>query len=846
MKKILFYTSFVLGLILVSATSIQAQTFTFGAAGDYANGGNFQATVNQAKANNVAFQLVLGDLAYSTVEQSWCNFWNSAGVKTAIVSGNHDSGESSAGNINTYLQYCTFTVGVPVTGTYGKQYYFDYPAGSPIARFIMIVPGLGGSFIGLNTNYSAGSAGYNFTAAAIDDARAKGIKWVIVGMHKNYISIMEKGNELGSDLIPMLINKRVDLILQGHEHGYERSKQLTCASTGSFNASCVANSGDTLSKGAGSIIHVIGTGGQGLRGINTSDSEVQYFKSYDVTTYGLGKFTVSPTQISYNFVRSAGGSFTDSFTITDNGSNPPPTSTPVPPTVTPVPTPSPTVRPSVTASPTVMPSTTATAVPTIAPTISPVPTACPSVPTNLGVANYTFNIATSSTYFLWARIMSAGDNANSFFAQVDNGCPINMGDINGMQTNSWLWINAHDGNANLSTTMSLTTGNHTLKIIGRELNTKIDKIVLVGTTCVPSGFGDNCLATVNPTATSNPTPVVTPTNTPFVTPAPTGCAVLPTTFGTASYTFSISTNSTYFLWSRIMSSGSAGNSLYAQIDSNCPIVVGDLNAMPVGTWEWVNYRDGNVTAPISLNLNAGNHTLKLTGREPNVKLDKIVLVGTTCVPTGLGDNCLATVNPTATSNPTAQPTVSPTNTPQPTSNPTSTPQPTSTPTSGGTSGQVTALDDASVNRDNPSYNYGKRNPLEADGGPQKRNVYIKFDLSRFSSVESAILKLKIEGSSAARYNVKSVSNNNWYETQINWSNRPGEGSTIAQFVANTTGATVSIDLSSYMRGKAGHEETIMIDSSSEDGLNIYSREASTGKPTLVINGSTSSTPSDDN
>jgi hypothetical protein len=74
-----------------------------------------------------------------------------------------------------------------LTGTYGKEYYYDYPASNPLARIIMIAPGLtftnGGAY-----NYSVGSPHYNWTASAIDGARAAGIPWVIVGMHKVCLS----------------------------------------------------------------------------------------------------------------------------------------------------------------------------------------------------------------------------------------------------------------------------------------------------------------------------------------------------------------------------------------------------------------------------------------------------------------------------------------------------------------------------------------------------------------------------------------------------------------------------------------------------------------------------------
>jgi hypothetical protein len=311
---------------LVSTKHVLAQTFTFGAAGDFANGSNFTATVAQIKAANPAFTIALGDFAYTPAEQSWCGVWKANYNNILLISGNHDTGDASGGLIDTYAQYCPYTLSTPLTGTYAKEYYFDYPAGTPIARFILISPGLSGpGFSGRDTSYRIGSTSYNFVTNAIDSARAAGIKWIIVAEHKNYITAGEKPNELGPDLVNMLITKRVDLLLQGHEHIYERSKQLTCARLNSYDATCVADSDDSMVKGAGTIIHIIGTGGQGLRSVSTGDSEYPYFVKTDATTYGFGKFTVTPTSLSYQFVRSAGGNLADSFTIGGGVSNPTPT-----------------------------------------------------------------------------------------------------------------------------------------------------------------------------------------------------------------------------------------------------------------------------------------------------------------------------------------------------------------------------------------------------------------------------------------------------------------------------------------------------------------------------------------
>lgn len=472
MKKVVSLTLTLLALFVVSTGSVHAQSFTFGAAGDYANGSNFQATVNQVATSNPAFMIALGDLSYSSgTEQSWCNYWKSRFNNILLIVGNHDSGESSGGNINTFNQYCPYTLNAPMTGKYGKEYYFDYPTGSPLARFILIAPGIRGSGVSdVNTSYTSGSPGYNFVSNAIDDARNRGIKWVIVGHHKNYISAMEKPNELGPDLINMLIAKRVDVILQGHEHGYERSKQLTCARVNSYDASCVADADDNMVKGAGSIIHVIGTGGQGLRGLNTNDSEYPYFAKSDVTTYGFGKFTVSATSLNFQFVRSAGGNFTDSFTISGSGG--------------PVPTPGPTTPP------TNPPARTPTAAPQR--TATPPPLPCATVPSGAASVTLTANVNTPGQYKIWSRVQSQGSSANSFFMQVDNKCPVVVGDNNNIPTNAWSWIDYANGNVSTKIIYSLTAGTHTFKLFNRENGMRVDSLLVTDLGCVPTGLGGAC------------------------------------------------------------------------------------------------------------------------------------------------------------------------------------------------------------------------------------------------------------------------------------------------------------------------------------------------------------------
>ncbi len=716
MKKLtyLFPIVALVTALFVSFSSVaRAQSVTFTAAGDYANGGNFQAAVAAAKGINPAFHLALGDLAYTTAEASWCGAWKTAGVNLMLVSGNHDSGESSSGNINTYIANC-LAPAATVTGTYGKQYYWDYPASNPYIRFIMISPGLGGSFVGMDTNYKVGSQGYTFTANAIDDAHAKGIKWVVVGMHKNYISMMEKGNELGADLIPMMINKRVDVILQGHEHGYERSKQLTCAKTGTFDSTCVVNSGNSLTKGAGTIIHVIGTGGQSLRSLNTGDAEAQYFNSYDITTYGIGKFVVTPTQMTYSFVRTAGGTFGDSFTISDNGGpvvTPPPTTpataspTPRPATATPIP------QPTATATP-----RAATPTPTVTANPTSTPVACNVNVTGLPSATLTATNVTAGTYAIWTRMMSAGTASNAYYLQVDSTCPAVIGDNAAMPVNSWQWIDYRDGVTTNRTITALGAGTHTFKLIQKEAGVKIDTLLLLANTaCIPTGLGTNCNAIT-------PTPTTIATATPFVTPIPT---VVPT---------------------------------------STPNVTPFPTATPFGT-------------------------------------------------------------PTVTPQPTA--------TPSPTTRPTATPVATTPPGDGDNDDIIGKLlyptHDATVNQSAGNTNYGKATTLEVDNSPRKE-VYLKFDLDGISSskIHSAVLKLTATSGSANGMSVYWINNTSWGENILTWNSRP---SITRQKIGTFNGN--SVDLTSLFRSRAGKVTSIVIASDSTSGV-FRSAEASSGKAMLII------------
>jgi hypothetical protein len=328
---------------VVAIGSVRADSapasFTFGAAGDLGANAYASSTLNALAGAGTDFFFALGDLSYSEVtpESAWCDFVKSrvgSSYPFELVAGNHEANASADGTIANFAACLPDRLG-QVVGSYAKEAYVDYPQSQPLARFITISPNL--SFPGESVYaYTVGSARYKWLSNAIDGARASGIRWVIVGMHEVCMSAGGMPCQISADLQNLLVGKKVDLVLQGHEHGYERSKQLalgpscTAVPVGSFKAGCVAGDGanNTYAKGAGTVIVISGTGGEGMAGMNTGDPEAPYFAklmgSNMNPTVGFMKYTVSAAELSAKFVRSARGNFTDSFTISGAPANNPP------------------------------------------------------------------------------------------------------------------------------------------------------------------------------------------------------------------------------------------------------------------------------------------------------------------------------------------------------------------------------------------------------------------------------------------------------------------------------------------------------------------------------------------
>ena len=310
----------------------------FTAAGDIGGSPQAQAVLQTVAASGSQLHLALGDLSYTApgLESAWCDLVQSrvgAGFPFQLIAGNHESGGLD-GNINDFSA-CLPNQLPGLVGTYGRQWYADVPQSAPLVRFIAISPDL--PYPDGTWSYAAGTARYNWTAAAIDAARAAGIKWVVLGMHKPCLSVGRYGCGNNAELNNLLVAKRVDLVLSAHDHIYERSHQLRqaagCASVvpGQFVPACVADNDGTFLRGAGTVFAGVGTGGTALYDASPGDPEAPYFATFSGAAqrgpHGVLSVTASATSLSARFLPTTTSSFSDSFVVRDAvaGENQPPT-----------------------------------------------------------------------------------------------------------------------------------------------------------------------------------------------------------------------------------------------------------------------------------------------------------------------------------------------------------------------------------------------------------------------------------------------------------------------------------------------------------------------------------------
>lgn len=335
-----------------------ATNFTFAVASDFdlatesSNATSMMTTIGQA---NPDFLFMNGDYAQNNPPGAtqFCSDINTNVNKPVfLVGGNHDTEDGGSGyRVSDYLSSgCSQpTIGTITnfqSGSYGEDYYVDYPAISPKVRIIAISPELG---LG---DYSSTSPRYTWVSGAIDNAKTNG-EWVIVAFHKPYLNAGGRHGDTGTENAPaeeqdvfnLAVSKKADLVINGHEHNYMRSKQLainttTCTTItrGSYNSACVGSSGPNYTKDEGAV-EIISLGAGSVNdgvGYDSGSGDTGIFANHiDGTGNGYMSYNVTDTTLTGNLISSSGSTL-DTFTITGNTVPPADTTAPTVSLSTPV------------------------------------------------------------------------------------------------------------------------------------------------------------------------------------------------------------------------------------------------------------------------------------------------------------------------------------------------------------------------------------------------------------------------------------------------------------------------------------------------------------------------------
>ena len=299
--------SFVIFLIMIFTPQLSGlfvkfahADFNFDAVGDWGCNSNTQNSVSNIQGKKPERVLALGDYSYTSTATCWLNTINPIKSITRINIGNHEN-DANEGN-SQYMNAFGLS----------KQYYsFDYVNAHVLTMASEIT-------------FSKGSAQYNFVENDLKTAAANpNIKWIIVNYHRVMYtspntcsaSTCEGSSSLRDAYHPVFDKYRVDLVLQGHVHNYQRTFPLKYDTVTPSSPTRTSTSTSSYTDPEGEIFVTVGTGGINFHGLSG--------KSYFVVSQQAAKFgildilmTNDGTKLTGKYYRNGESTPYDTFTIT--------------------------------------------------------------------------------------------------------------------------------------------------------------------------------------------------------------------------------------------------------------------------------------------------------------------------------------------------------------------------------------------------------------------------------------------------------------------------------------------------------------------------------------------------
>jgi len=230
--------------------NIMLDDFNIAATGDWGCTGNAKNTVNNIIDKNPELVLGLGDYAYRNDAKCWLKMIDPIDHKMKIVIGNHDAKQYINGTyypaperLQQYMDHFNLS----------KQFYsFNYQ---------------NIHFIAMSTEvpYALGSKQYSFVESDLKKTVTDpNIDWIVVFYHRlAYTSPSKVGPMLKfrDTYHPLFEKYGVDLVIQAHNHNYQRSYPIKYNAENSSNPLITNNNTTDYYDPTGQIFTIVGTGG---------------------------------------------------------------------------------------------------------------------------------------------------------------------------------------------------------------------------------------------------------------------------------------------------------------------------------------------------------------------------------------------------------------------------------------------------------------------------------------------------------------------------------------------------------------------------------------------------------
>jgi hypothetical protein len=275
-----------------------SKAFNFAAVGDFGCSSNTKKTINNIEEKKPELVLPLGDLSYQTTADCWFDAMSPLKGKIMVTLGFHDVNDGKS-KMDQYVK--SFEM--------DKHYYsFDF-------RHVHFVT------MASESKFDVGSAQYKFINEDLKKASEnKDIDWIVVTTYGPFYtspSTHKAEKDLRDIYHPLFEKYNVDLVLQAHNHNYQRTYPISYNSGGDSSEPIVTNQ---LTKGYnnrtdGTVFALVGTGGESFYPL---DSQAPYVAS-QFDKFGFLNIDIrngNPhTKLTGTFYDNKGDEVLDQFTI---------------------------------------------------------------------------------------------------------------------------------------------------------------------------------------------------------------------------------------------------------------------------------------------------------------------------------------------------------------------------------------------------------------------------------------------------------------------------------------------------------------------------------------------------